>query len=70
MLDVLVALDLAQSRVRAQFETGAVGSGDAGRSSRGPRPRFSARRRRAAARVWPEGSARPSGPGKPVAGRS
>jgi hypothetical protein len=70
MLDVLVALDLAQSRVRAQFETDAGGSGDAGRSSGRVRPRLSPRRRRTAARVWPEGSARPSGPAKAVAGRS
>jgi hypothetical protein len=70
MLDVLVALDLARSRVRAQFETDVGGSGDAGRSSGRARLRFSPRRRRTAARVWPAGSARPSGPGKPVPGRS
>ena len=68
MLDVLVALDLAQSRVRAQFDAIAEGSGPRRRGTGGTQPRFSLRRRRTAARAWP-GTA-PSGTAKPVPSRS
>jgi hypothetical protein len=70
MLDVLVALDLAQHSVRAQFDTVADGSGNWRRSSGGARRRFSLRRRRTAARAWSEGTARSSGTVRPAPGRS
>jgi hypothetical protein len=68
MLDVLLAFDLAQSRLREQFDS-EVGAGGRERRSSRVRPRFALRRRNAA-RAWPADTARSSVTAKPAPGRS